>query len=1230
MKYKDLIQFESVDEIIKFDKLNDGDYRDRLVKTFVCSNAFENFIIPRICRELDLDSTQETRGIQVVGNYGTGKSHLMSLFSIIAEDAHYLDFLNNQKAKECLQKIAGRYKVVRFEISGTNSLWDMITYQIDKYLEEWCIDYSIYEDNRPVPYYDKLEKMLAAFEDAYPDKGFMFVIDEMLSYLQGHAQPHLLGSDLQVLQALGHMSDRTKFRMVFGVQELIYQAPEFQFAADMLSHVADRYTDLKIEKSDVQFIVQERLLRKNAHQQQAIKDHLQKFITLFPDLSHDLDTFVNLYPVHPSYFDNFQQIRVGKNQREVLKVLSRRFETMLDKDVPENEPGLICYDSYWEDMQRTQDLMAIPDVRKVSEITSLVDQKIDDYFTGGRSPKKPLAHRIVAASAIKILQSDLTKTNGVLAESLANDLCFVDPIATNFDELVDLSITTTLNNIVKATIGQYFERNEENLEYHLRIEGGVNYKQNVINYAATMPENVKDEYFYDFLAEIMPVDWNVYRPNFRIWDHSVNWKSHNVRLDGYIFMGNPNAKSTTQPKQHFYLYFMPIFDKESAKHQPEEDGIFFLFDTLSQDFRDAVTLYGASQALINGASSVEKPNYKVVKDEYFKSAREKFNNEFLQSCMVEFNSEKHPLSSLNPQGEDKMSMLSNVASDILENLFSEQCKHYPKFSNLPYPLGNKNRENVLKAARIAIATPQSASSLGTAILNGLGLWTDGHLSTDHSQYAQSLKNKLEQRGGQVLNCSDILKQFYEERYVTIDFEIEADLEFVVMAAMAQLGEIEIVMGDSTHINAGNIEKIVNLNSHDFNTFSHIAPPKGINIPLVRELSLGLLGSDRTAEIDIPDSPFFADLLTVAQQLATKAVTISHQLRDGFMLAGVEVLSPFDGTVLCNRLDALKALCDKVRNYNTKAKLRNLQWTKEQIHEKLVTDKGDLLKWEKLLDEVEKFKFIISYLSEAKRYVADSALKSDMEAAINRLSDVIVKGDAQRKQYMQELEQLKERYADYYLAAYVAAHLPATEEAQLTAIKNMPERQVAETVAKAVQADASLSIISLYEYDSWTKKFNGVRIASPTVTKQTIMQTPFQNFNPVSEGGKPQPNLKELKQEIAVIHAGMEEQIKAALEDPMAQQNKQMLSQQEATLFDEFVSGNVSLSAQYVHPLLTVLKKLSTNFNVVELTMDSFKSRFNRPLDIESARNALSALIDDIINEQRQQGKKYEDIRIIIK
>lgn len=1227
MKYKDLIQFESVDEIIKFDKLDSEDYRERLVKTFVVSESFEKIIIPNICYELNLDATYETKGLQVVGNYGTGKSHLMSLFSIIAEDENYLKHVTNQKAKNDLQKIAGRYKVIRFEIAGKDSLWDMVTYQIDKYLEQWGIDYSIYDDKRPIPYYAKLESMMVAFEESYPEKGFMIVIDEMLSYLQGHALPNLLADDLQVLQALGHMSDRTKFRMVFGVQELIYQVPEFQFAAQMLGHLNERYTDLKIEKSDVQFIVQERLLRKDAHQKQAIKEHLEKFAKLFPDMRNHLDTFVNLYPVHPSYFDNFQNIRIGKSQREVLKVLSRRFATMFENDIPQNEPGLICYDSYWEDMKNSKDLMAIPDVREVAKIAALADQKIDQYFTGGRAPKCSLAHRIVAASAIKILQADLSETNGVLPESLANDLCFVDPTVASFDELVDLSITNTLNNIVKATIGQYFLKNEENLEYHLHL-GGINYDQYVINFAATMADKVKDEYFYDFIAEIMPVDWNVYRPNFRIWDHTVTWKSHNVKLEGYIFMGNPNARSTTQPQQHFYLYFMPIFDKESAIHQPEDDGIFFLLDSLSNEFREAVTLYGATIALMKNASSAEKDSYKIIKEKLFKSAREKFNAEFMQCCAVEFKGQKRPLSAMNPHGDSKIDILSNVASEILEDLFCQQLPHYPKFTNLQFPVARGNRENLLKAARMTIVNQKLNNRNGEAILHALGLWENGHLSTDQSQYAQSLKNKLEQRGGQVLNQSDILQQFYGEQYVSVDFNLEADLEFIVMAAMAQLGEIEIILGDSTHINASNIDKINNLNNRDFYTFSHIAPPRGINIPLVRELSLGLLGQDRSGDLDNPQ--FYADMLVAARELASKAVTISHQLNGGYSMAGVEILNPFDASTLCNKLEALKGMCDQVCNYNTKARLRNLPWTKETIHDKLFTDKEELIKWDKLLKEIESFRSITNYLRESRQYVADATLKQDIKNGIEKIGAVITKDDTARNQYMRELESLKERYADYYLQAYLAAHLPASEKPLLLSIQDMEERLVAETVLQEVQANTKLSIINTYEYDCWRKKFEGVKIASPSVTKDNILQTPFHDFNPASAGHNALPNLKELKQDIVGILAGIEDQMKVALEDPTAQRNRQMLTDNESILLDQFISGKVSLSSQYVHSILSILKKLSTDFNIEEITLETLKARFNRPLDVASAKDTLTGLVDEIVTRQRQQGKKFEDIRIIIK
>jgi len=122
MKYKDLIQFDPIDEIIKFSKLDNEDYRSKIVGNFVCSRTYEEYIIPQICATLDLSSTKETKGIQIVGNYGTGKSHLMSLFTIIAEDASNLSLLKSERAKERLKTIAGKYNVFHFKLSNNQKL----------------------------------------------------------------------------------------------------------------------------------------------------------------------------------------------------------------------------------------------------------------------------------------------------------------------------------------------------------------------------------------------------------------------------------------------------------------------------------------------------------------------------------------------------------------------------------------------------------------------------------------------------------------------------------------------------------------------------------------------------------------------------------------------------------------------------------------------------------------------------------------------------------------------------------------------------------------------------------------------------------------------------------------------------------------------------------------------------------------------------------------------------
>lgn len=259
----------------------------------------------------------------------------------------------------------------------------------------------------------------------------------------------------------------------------------------------------------MQFVVQQRLLKKTDAQRDIIRRHLSKFTEFFTDMHAKLEDYVSLFPVNPSFFENFQQIRISKSQREVLKTLTGKFQAIFDKDIPETEPGLICYDQYWDDLQAPE-MQTDADVRRVTAIMQTIHQKITENFTGARANKAVLAHRIANACAVKILQDTLEHTNGVTAENLIDGLCYLNPTILDREMLGEV-INTTASQIVSATIGQYFEKNAQNQEYHLRIEGGVNYEQKIKDYVLTMAPDALDSYFFSYLVENLPIEVEKYR-----------------------------------------------------------------------------------------------------------------------------------------------------------------------------------------------------------------------------------------------------------------------------------------------------------------------------------------------------------------------------------------------------------------------------------------------------------------------------------------------------------------------------------------------------------------------------------------------------------------------------------------------------------------------------------------------------------------------------------------------
>ena len=1222
MKHKDIIQFESLIEIVKFNRLSDKDYRKNTVSSYVFSDTYEKTIIPEICKNLDYTAGYETFGLQIVGTYGTGKSHLMSLISLIAEDADYLPLVKSEKAAKVLGVIAGKYKIVRFELGSADELWNLVCHQIDKNFKEWGISYSVADDKEPDMYKHKLDKMMAKFEQTYPDKGLMIVIDEMLSYLKGRSGNDKLNRDLAVIQALGELCDHSKFRMVFGVQELIYTAPAFQFAAQMLNQVSQRYRQIEITKQDVQYVTEQRILKKTTDQKAVIRKHLLKFTEFFTDMHANLDEYVNLYPVNPSFFDNFQLIKIGKSQREILKTLSSKFEKIADEEIPETQPGLICYDSYWDDLQSSQ-MQTYPDIRRITEIMQTVHQKINDNFTGARAKKIPLAHRIANACAVKILQDSLEKTNGVNAESLVDDLCYFDSSCIDREFLID-TVNVTAKQITQATDGQYFTMNTANQEYHIRVEGGVNYEQKIKAFVATMSEDNKDSHFFNFLVEYLPIETEQCRREFKIYRHRIAWNSHKVMLDGYIFMGNPSERSTTHPEQNYYIYFMPIFNKENIKYGDEPDSVYIHLDSVSDEMKELIELYAASEALIASSDTSQKKFYENYKDKYVEKLKPVFQRDFLQCTEVVYMGGKQTVTPEMMRRGSKEQVVSYIASTVLEDYFCNKMPDYPKFTLLTSAMTSMNRDAMLKSARSRIANPSLGSRDGDAILAGLGLFQDNQLSTASSIYALSIKNILEAKGeGQVLNRDEILHRFYKEwenDWRSNDYGLESDLEFLVLSTMVTLGEIELNYPGGVNINAANIQQIVDIAKEGSFSFSHIRQPKGMNLAAAKELFIGITGKDMTSQLQNPE--IYQQLVASAKALAARAVQSCNTIKNGLNLKSIQIIGEMEADNMKSQLSALSGLCDRISNYASAAKIRNIpaEWTAELL-KKTFASKSFINIINKGAKLVEEFRPRIDYLTQAVQYMTDDVMIDEVKKVLAKVDGIELDNDAKINAYRQELDSLKEQYAKWYIKKYKEFHITGMQDTEKRKTMNSNTKKVCDSVCGSDHDNGYISVA--HKYAEWTRKIAQLTTGTePTV--QNMLSTPYAGFNPKQYVGKTLPELKDLNEELDNIFNEVDDALQLILNDSLLQANRDILDDSQKGLLDRYTSKGEDLAPNNAERLYEIVCKLHQGIQRITISQEDIRKQFNRPMTPDEAIKTFKNYINSLTS-----GGKGENIRIIL-
>ncbi len=227
MKYKDLIQFEPIETVVQLREADDKQGAATLVKTYVISDRMADLLTRLVIPQLQFAAPKDNKGLLVVGNYGTGKSHLMSVLSAVAEHGDLVASLSNRQVAEAADAIAGQFRVVRTEIGATTMpLRDILFGELELALGKMGIAYSFPAMSEAPNSKDLLVAMMSAFYEKCPEQGLLLVVDELLDYLRSRRDWELV-LDLTFRRELGGDCRLSRVWFFAGIQVSLFEGRRF-------------------------------------------------------------------------------------------------------------------------------------------------------------------------------------------------------------------------------------------------------------------------------------------------------------------------------------------------------------------------------------------------------------------------------------------------------------------------------------------------------------------------------------------------------------------------------------------------------------------------------------------------------------------------------------------------------------------------------------------------------------------------------------------------------------------------------------------------------------------------------------------------------------------------------------------------------------------------------------------------------------------------------------------
>jgi len=1204
MKFSNLINFQPIESVIQIKDSNDKSKAIESVKTFVISDRLSEGLNNLIIPQLQFDEPVDNKGLMIIGNYGTGKSHLLSVISSLSEYPGIFENLQNKDVVESCKKIDGKFVVLRLELgSVTQNLRDILCNELEKFLKLHNILYNFPTTNI-ANNKESLKDMMIKFQEKFPEQGLLLVLDELLDYLISREDLVLI-NDLQFLRELGEFCQSSKFRFIAGLQASLFDDPRFQTASDTLRKVKDRFETYTIGKSDLNFVISRRLLSKTQEQRDQVESHLNNFLPLYPTLQTKPEKFLELFPIHPSYTEILLRVTFVE-KRHIFKNVSNEIKNLLDKEIDSKNPGIISFDSYWKVITSDPSLKSDEDIVKVINASSALENKILDSL---EDIYKENAIRIIHGLSVHRLTTggDIDVPVGMTTGELRDKLFLHAELPEKNPEFLENTIETTLMKIKQSTDGSFISQNSENMQWYIDVDKDIDYDAKISKKITSLDDPKKDRYFFEILRKVMETPDVSAVTDRNIWQSEIEWEEKKINRKGYLFFGSPNERSTAQPPRDFYMYFLQHFKIPSFTDDKKLDEVFFKFKNIDSEIEDDILFYCAARDLEITSSQTTKQIYSNKSEQRLKKISTWIRESGLSNIIVTFQgTEKNLLDvPIIKKGANFTfkEIINSASSYFLKETFNQKYPDYPVFEKL---VTGDNMEQYVKDT-LRLISKNIPSNISRSILSSLKLTnTDGNIDTNSSKYALAIKSKLESKAvNEVLNRDEFMTKENDQEFDS-KFHLEDDWVLIILCSMVYAGDL-IIGYSGKKISAENISEINSMSSDDLLQFRYVQRPSGIPVARLKELSI---------LFELPPGLFAGQNLDRGVELLQNKITenlksildLNEKISEGIRFWDVEVYDLQEQQNLKNILDNFKQFLDSLQKFDSSAKIKNLRLTQDEISEKQINfDKIKHLN--KICNIILKISPLTNYLSQTNLILSSKYSLSNFSEQKQSMMIKIKENPAEElsQELKSELEEIKQSFVEEYYNSHKKSRLDSQSNEKLVSVLNSSS-------LKKLQKLRNISLLDQTKLSDLENKFGKLKPCSE-LEKSELESSPkciHCNYTPSDEGiFDSKERLSKLESELSTTEQDMTKALNENLDDPIVKTNLDAQEKNKRKSIDEFLSQKTlpdEISNIFVDALNEVFTGLEkTILNVEELreslqkggtpcTQNDLESRFSQYLE----------------------------------